>query len=168
MINGNSNGMPFASGSTDGIDGKIDEAYLRNLFKAHSKTPIEAFYLETGKLPLRYILKSRRLMYWWHIEKLREEKMLSKFLKAQKNNPVRNDWILQVTKDKEEFNIDIDDTELKKMSKNVYKKYNNNSNNILYLEHFRFRNEKSIMHQVLLTMEKINSNFSYMVAINHI
>ena len=102
---------------------KIDEAYLRSLFKAHSKTPIEAFYLETGKYPLRYILKSRRLMYWWHMERLNGEKMLYKFLKAQQNNPVKNDWILQVMKDKEELQIDISDKELLKMSKNVYKKY---------------------------------------------
>ena len=68
--------------------------------------------IETGKLTSPYILKSRRLMYWWYIEKLKEEKMLSKFLKAQKNYPVRNDWILQVVKDKEELHIDISDNEL--------------------------------------------------------
>ena len=57
------------------------------------------------------------------MERLNEEKMLHKFLKAQQNNPVKNDWILQVIKDKEELQIDISDKELLKMSKNVYKKY---------------------------------------------
>ena len=39
----------------------IDESYLRQMFVAHSKTAKEAFYLESGKVPLRYIIKSRRL-----------------------------------------------------------------------------------------------------------
>ena len=41
----------------------IDEQYLRQLLGAHSNTPIEALYLGTGTLPLKYIIKSRRLMY---------------------------------------------------------------------------------------------------------
>ena len=44
-------------------------------------------------------------------------------MKAQKNSPVRNDWILQINKDKEELQIDISENELKKMSKNVFKRY---------------------------------------------
>ena len=49
---------------------KVDETYLRQLFGAHSKTPIEAFYLESGKIPLHFIIQNRRLMYWWHLVKL--------------------------------------------------------------------------------------------------
>ena len=35
---------------------EVDEALLRNILKAHSKTPIEALYLELGCIPLRYIV----------------------------------------------------------------------------------------------------------------
>ena len=34
---------------------KVDLNYLRKIFKSHSKTPKEAFYLETGLLPIKYI-----------------------------------------------------------------------------------------------------------------
>ena len=56
---------------------KIDEAFMRQLFGAHSKIPIEAFHLESGKIPLRFIIQSRRLMYWWNLVKLSENKMLN-------------------------------------------------------------------------------------------
>ena len=42
---------------------RIDEDLLRRLLKAHSKIPKEVLYLETGSLPIRFILKSRRIMY---------------------------------------------------------------------------------------------------------
>ena len=42
---------------------KVDEALLRGLLSAHSKTPLEALYLESGCIPIRFIIKSRRLMY---------------------------------------------------------------------------------------------------------
>ena len=71
----------------------IDEQYLRQLLGAHSKTPKEALHLETGTLPFRYIIKSRRLMYWWHLVKQNDDRLLSKFYKAQKNRPVKGDWI---------------------------------------------------------------------------
>ena len=101
----------------------IDEMYMRQLFGAHSKTPIEAFYLESGKVLLRYVLKSRRLMYWWSLVRLSEDKMLSKFYYAQKNNPVKDDWINQVDKDKKELNINLNDNDIKRMSKYMFKKF---------------------------------------------
>ena len=42
---------------------KVDQALLRGLIGAHSKTPVEALYLETNSVPLRYILKCRRIIY---------------------------------------------------------------------------------------------------------
>ena len=40
----------------------IDKLLLRKLLNTHSKTPIESLYLELGVLPLKYIIKSHRLM----------------------------------------------------------------------------------------------------------
>ena len=39
----------------------VDEEMLRKLLFAHSKTPIELLYLETGSIPIRFILMNRRL-----------------------------------------------------------------------------------------------------------
>ena len=41
----------------------IDKMLLRKVLSAHSKTPLELLYLETGNVPIRFILKSRRLSF---------------------------------------------------------------------------------------------------------
>ena len=64
------NGTLFNSEAWQGISPgeiemieKVDEDLLRGLLKAHSKIPLEALYLETGCIPVRFIIKSRRLSY---------------------------------------------------------------------------------------------------------
>ena len=42
---------------------KLDEHLIRQIMKGHSKTTIESLYLETGILPIKYIIISRRLSY---------------------------------------------------------------------------------------------------------
>ena len=42
---------------------KIDEYLLRSLLKGHSKAPLEMLHLETGTLPVKYIIAMRRLLY---------------------------------------------------------------------------------------------------------
>ena len=41
----------------------LDEQILRYICKYHAKTPIEFLYLETGALPISYIIASRRMNY---------------------------------------------------------------------------------------------------------
>ena len=38
---------------------KVDEALLRGILKSHSKIPLEALYLETASIPIRFIVASR-------------------------------------------------------------------------------------------------------------
>ena len=42
---------------------KVDEALLRGLVMGHAKVPIPALYLETGMMPIRFILACRRIMF---------------------------------------------------------------------------------------------------------
>ena len=64
------NGTLFNSEAWQGVSDadiemleKVDEALLRGLLGAHAKVPIEALFLETGTIPLKSVLKSRRLCY---------------------------------------------------------------------------------------------------------
>ena len=41
----------------------VDEHLLRLLVGAHSKTPLEFLYLETGAIPIRFIMACRRMIY---------------------------------------------------------------------------------------------------------
>jgi hypothetical protein len=104
----------------------IDEMYLRKMLEAHSKTPIEALYIETGTMPIRYILKMRRLMYWWHlIVRSKENSLIKKVYMAQKANPVANDWVKLIDEDKDDLGIQLNDHDLKikYTSKSSFRKY---------------------------------------------
>ena len=125
---------------------KCDELFLRSLLEAHSKTAIEALYIETGKMPIRFILQKRRLMYWHHIVTRENDSLLNKFYNAQKNEPVSGDWINQLEKDKKEFNINYNDTDLKSISKNLFKKEIKKIANLLavkYLQNLKSKHSKT-------------------------
>ena len=85
------NGILFNSESWYGLKTKdieklenVDLQYMRKVFGASSKTPKEFLYMETGKIPIRFILKSRRLMFWFDIVNRNEKSLIQKFYKAQK------------------------------------------------------------------------------------
>ena len=62
---------------------EIDETLLRRILNAHSKTPIEALYLELGCLPLRHIIMARRINYLFYLANLNENELLFNFFLAQ-------------------------------------------------------------------------------------
>ena len=46
---------------------QVDEYLLRKILNAHSKTPKEMLCLETGAIPIRFVIQNRRLSYLHHI-----------------------------------------------------------------------------------------------------
>ena len=99
----------------------VDESLLRQILNAHSKTAIEALYLELGCKPIRYILMERRINYLYYILKLDKSELLRKVFEAHKNNPVKGDWYLQVITDLKTLDISTDFNEIVKMSKLSFK-----------------------------------------------
>ena len=90
----------------------VDEELFRNIFsidqfKAHSKTALELFYLETGSIPIRYILMSRRLNFLWYLVHQKEDSLLSNFFRAQCEDPIRGDWVSQVRADMESLALHL-------------------------------------------------------------
>ena len=64
------NGILFNSEAWHSISEKeirmleeVDEHLLRSLVRGHSKTPLEFLYLETGSLPIRNVIQTRRMLY---------------------------------------------------------------------------------------------------------
>ena len=51
---------------------------------AHKGTPTEFLYLETGCVPIRWILAQRRINYLMHINSRKEEELVKKVLKPKK------------------------------------------------------------------------------------
>ena len=89
---------------------------MRQIFGAHSKTPLEALYLELGCQPLRFHLMARRVNYLHYILNLKEDDLLYKVF-----NPVKGDWVLQVLDDLKILNITSNFNDIKKIKKNSFK-----------------------------------------------
>ena len=102
---------------------KIDEDYLRKLLDAPAKTPKECLYIETGKIPIRFIIQRRRLMYWKHLVSVSQDRLISKFYKTQTNSAAKGDWVVLLEKDKKDFDINLVDDEVKQISKKKFKRY---------------------------------------------
>jgi exonuclease III len=77
----------------------IDLMLLRKLLKTPVSTPKPALYLETGCLPIRYIIKSKRIMYLHHILTRNDDALIKKVFLAQVHDAGKGDWCLVVRED---------------------------------------------------------------------
>ena len=100
---------------------KVDEALLRGLLNAHSKIPLEALFLETCSIPIRYIVSSRRLMYLHSILQKSPEEMVRKVYDAQKANTSPGDFCELVCEDKEMIGLELSDRDIRSMKKEKFK-----------------------------------------------
>ena len=99
----------------------VDEVLLRKILSAHSKTPLELLYLETGNIPIRFILKARRLNFLWYILNESEESLLRNCFNRQNENPSKGDWVLTVREDLRELGIKLDMEDIKNTGKEEFK-----------------------------------------------
>ena len=100
---------------------KIDENILRNILETPVSTAKEMLYLELGCLPIGSIIKSRRLMFLHHILHQEKSSLIYKFLKAQKENPAKNDWSETVIDDLSTLDLKMNFEDIEKISKNKFK-----------------------------------------------
>ena len=99
----------------------LDEKLLRDILSAHAKTPKELLYLETGSLPVSYIIKSRRINFLHWILNEPESSLVRRFLEAQLFSPIRNDWVTQVKEDIVKLDINLTFDEIGEFSKDAFK-----------------------------------------------
>ena len=77
----------------------VDESLLRGIMGAHSKIPIEALYLETACLQIRFIVASRRLSYLYNILQKGAGKMVRKVYELQKEKTSHGDFFQLISQD---------------------------------------------------------------------
>ena len=99
----------------------VDLILLKKLTNGHSKTAKEAFYLETGSLPLKYVIMKRRLMYLHTILSRPEDDLTKQFYYVQKTIFTKDDWFRIVMNDRAELNISHTDQEISNMSKDKFR-----------------------------------------------
>ena len=130
----------------------VDDLLLRRILAAHSKTPKELLYLETGNIPVRYILMARRINFLHYILNENEDSLLHNFFEAQLKSPVKGDWMLRVKKDLEELEINLTFLEIYGISKSDLKKIIREkvkSAAFIYLTELNLSHSKSIRHRKL-------------------
>jgi hypothetical protein len=85
-------------------------------------TPTAAYYLETGSVQIKYLLKGRRVMYLWSILHQPEDELVSKVYNAQKMFPVKDDWYFIIKNDFDVLGMEFDEENIRKIKKEKFKK----------------------------------------------
>ena len=101
---------------------KVDEALIRKMFSAQCTTPLEVLCLESGNIPIRFILMSRRLNFLHYILNQHEDSLLRKVFDAQVDNPIRGDWVNQIDMDIRDLGLYLTYDQIKIISKEQFKK----------------------------------------------
>ena len=123
------NGMLFNSESWHGVTKAnvaalevVDQSLLRAILNAHRGTTKEFLYLETGAVPISWILPQRRINFLKHILTRNKKELLRKVFEAQRENPTQGDFIKLVESDLEKFGLKYEDVASEEMSKQKLKK----------------------------------------------
>ena len=110
---------------------------MRKIFNAHSKTASELFYLETGKIPLRFVVYKRRLMYLWQILTRNDGELIHKVYSVQRLQTTRGDWFQIINEVKEKLAIDKSDEEISSMKKETFKTYIDKKTKVVAFEYLK-------------------------------
>ena len=67
---------------------KVDIVLIRHILNAHSKTSLEWLYADTGKLDLKSLIQTRRMMYLWHILSRKNGELIHKSVFGLRSNDI--------------------------------------------------------------------------------
>ena len=101
---------------------KVDETLLRTILGSHRKCPLEMLYLETGTMPLRFIIGSRRIMYLQTLLKRNNDELTKQVLLAQKRAPLKGDFTMLVEEDLKAMKFEADFSMIENLSKQALKR----------------------------------------------
>ena len=113
----------------------VDLMLLRKLLKTPISTPKASLYLETGCVPLRYILKGKRVMFLHHILTRDSNALITRVFWAQVRKTAKGDWCQVVREDLDMLGLEYLSFEaIKNMSKEAFKALVSNRIKITALE----------------------------------
>ena len=93
----------------------VDLQFFRRILNVPKSTPKEMFYLEFGCIPLRHIVRKRRLMFLHYVLNEDPNSMLYRLLMTQMKWRKKKDWIVQVLTDLKELKMDKDLEKIKQI-----------------------------------------------------
>ena len=121
---------------------KVDENLLCKILETPISTPREMLYLELGVMPIRFIIKSRRLNFLKYIVSEPNDSLVHQVFDAQIKHPTRNDWGQSVLKDLSD--IDLNMNMLENMTKTNLRKHIKNKLEVMA---FNYLTEKKLRHK---------------------
>ena len=101
----------------------VDVKFLRQLLQAPKGTPKEMLFLELGCIPLREIIRERRLGFLHYILNQDPESMVHKVFKSQMNKRNKKDWVTTVLGDLKHLDLeDLSMENIQQMKKECFMK----------------------------------------------
>jgi hypothetical protein len=100
---------------------KMDHILLRSILGAHSKVPEEQLYLETASINMSQTLSARRMIYLQTILQRSEGELIRNIYQEMKADPLKGDWSELVKSDFENFDISLNEDEIRDMDPKKYK-----------------------------------------------
>ena len=100
----------------------VDQSLLRSLLYSHSKTAVEFLHMESGTMKLRHILTINRMMYYHHLFSLDDSETIKQIYEKQKEARTKGDWYDLLCKDFIFVEKEINEKEIKEMTRGEYKK----------------------------------------------
>ena len=99
----------------------LDLILLKQILETPKSTPNSGVYLELGCIPIRFIIKGRRIMFLHYLLQQNEKSLLYSFFQKQHECPSKGDWWLDVQKDLIELKLTTSLDEISKISKLSFK-----------------------------------------------
>ena len=121
----------------------VDEHLLRALVGGHAKTPLEFLYLESGSVPIRYLISCRRMTYLHTILTRSDNEVTKRVLIAQKESPTKGDFFNLVQEDYNKIGEILDIQQIENTSKERHKRYIKSK---ISISAFRYLKEKQSKH----------------------
>ena len=98
----------------------VDNMLHQRILECPRSTKTSIMHLELGTLPIRYLVKSRRLLFLQYLLKQEKDSLMYKFFEAQSQWPQKGDWISMVKKDVNEIELNLTFDEISVMSDYSY------------------------------------------------
>ena len=96
---------------------RIEENYLRKLFKTSRGCPISQLYLESGHIPARFQIYKNRLLFLKYILQQDSQSLINQFLKLQIRYPTRGDWASSCQQNMKYLEIEMEMEEIRDMKR---------------------------------------------------
>ena len=100
---------------------RMEESFLRQLFKTTKGCPISQLYLEAGHSPARFEIFKMRILFLKYILNENPDSLIHRFYKLQLENPKRGDWASACLENMKYLEIDMSPKDIQTMSENRLK-----------------------------------------------